>query len=189
MRIHMPMVGKKAIFLDRDGTINVEKNYIFRISDFEYIDGVIKGLKNLSEMGYLLIIVTNQSGIARGYYTEEDYFILDEWMRHDLLDKGIVVAASYYCPHLPWGTVSKYAVECKCRKPKTALYWEAVRTFNIDMARSFAIGDKPRDLSICDESAARGILLSDVVIDNCKYTVCQNWQDIIKTIIDFSGGE
>ena len=78
------MDGNKAIFLDRDGTINVDKNYLYKQEDFEYIDGAVEGLRQLCDMGYLLVIITNQSGIARGYYTEEDYLKLDSWMKKDL---------------------------------------------------------------------------------------------------------
>ena len=173
----------KAVFLDRDGTINVEKHYLYKASEFEYIDGAVEGMKTLSEMGYLLVVVTNQSGIARGYYTEKDYKILDDWMKADLLKKGVSIAGSYYCPHLPDGTVKKYAIECECRKPKTGLYWQAARDLNIDMDNSYAIGDKTRDLSICNESGVKGILLSDAANDE-DYIVCRNWKEIISVIAD-----
>ena len=97
----------KAVFLDRDGTINVDKEYLSRIEAFEYLPGTIEGLKILQDAGYLLIIVTNQSGIARGYYREEDYLNLENWMVNDLAQKGIKISASYYCPHHPNGKVVK----------------------------------------------------------------------------------
>ncbi len=178
----MLMDGNKAIFLDRDGTINVEKHYLYKISDFEYIAGVIDGLRILSDMGYLLVIVTNQSGIARGYYTEEDYLKLDQWLKDDLAEKGIYIAGSYYCPHLPSGVVFKYAIDCDCRKPKTSLYWKAAEELNIDMECSFAVGDKERDLSICKESRVKGILLSDNKDDSDAYFICSDWKQIVDTI-------
>ncbi len=179
----MSMDGNKAIFLDRDGTINIEKHYLYKISDFEYIDGAIDGLKVLSEMGFLLVIVTNQSGIARGYYTESDYLQLDQWLKNDLAQKGIPIAGSYFCPHLPEGIIPRYSIECECRKPKTALFWKAAADLNIDMDRCFAIGDKERDLSICDESKVRGILLSDKKTDLSKYSICSDWNQIVDTIM------
>ena len=181
----MSMAGNKAVFLDRDGTINVEKHYLYKVYDFEYIDGVIDGLKALSDMGYLLVIVTNQSGIARGYYTEEDYLKLDQWMKDDLEERGIKLAGSYYCPHLPDGVVPEYAVDCDCRKPKPGLFWEAVKDLNIDMDHSFAIGDKERDLSICNESGVMGILLSGGKIESRKYIVCSDWNQIVDTVKQF----
>lgn len=174
--------GNKAVFLDRDGTINKDKQYLYKVSEFEYLKGAVEGLKALSDMGYLLVVVTNQSGIARGYYTEQEYWKLDAWMRADLLDKGIKVAESYYCPHLPGGCVAEYAKECECRKPKTGLFWRAADDLGIDMNCSFAVGDKPRDLSICEESGVKGILLSDKA-NSCKtYEVCTDWNGIIRKI-------
>ena len=178
----MSMGENKTVFLDRDGTINVEKHYLYKISDFEYVDGAVLGLKALSDMGYLLVIITNQSGIARGYYTEEDCLKLDRWLKNDLAGRGIQVAGSYYCPHLPDGTVSKYVVNCDCRKPKTALFWKAAKDLDIDMDHSFAIGDKERDLSICEESRVKGILLSESKGTLGKYAICSNWTQIVNTI-------
>lgn len=152
---------RPAIFLDRDGTINVEKEYLFRIEDFEYMPGVTDGLRELADMGFLLVIVTNQSGIARGYYTEDDFRKLNDWMLANLERKKIKIAGIYYCPHYLGGIVSRYAVSCNCRKPLTGLFWRAQEELGIDMDRSFAVGDKMRDLAICNESGVRGILLGN----------------------------
>ena len=173
---------KKAVFLDRDGTINVEKHYLFRIEDFEYIDGAVEGLRALSDIGYLLVIVTNQSGIARGYYTEQDYKKLDDWIKKDLEKKGVVIAGSYYCPHLLSGSVKEYVKDCDCRKPKTGLFWKAAKELGIDMAGSFAIGDKIRDLSICEESDVTGILFTDATSVDSKYYQCKNWNEAVDVI-------
>ena len=172
------MDGNKAIFLDRDGTINVDKNYLYKQEDFEYIDGAVEGLRLLCDMGYLLVIITNQSGIARGFYTEEDYLKLDSWMKKDLKDKGVRIAGSYYCPHLPEGKVKAYAIECDCRKPKTALFRKAEKDLNIDMGMSYAIGDKGRDLCICDESEVRGILFGGLREADSRYHICSDWKEI-----------
>ncbi len=160
----------KAVFLDRDGTINVDKGYLYKIEDFEYLPGAVEGLRLLQNQGYLLIIVTNQSGIARGYYTEEDYKKNDGWLKADLESKGVHISASYYCPHLPDAPVAKYRCECECRKPRTGLFWQARKDFDIDMSRSIAIGDKNRDLAICQEAPVKGILLGKDAVD---------WNEII----------
>jgi len=152
-------MSNKAVFLDRDGTINVEKNYLYKIEDFEYITGVPDALKILSDLGYLLVIITNQSGIARGYYTEEDYLRLNDWMIKDLKKRGIKIAGSYYCPHHPEAAVSKYRKLCDCRKPGIAMFEKAIREFDIDPEKSYAIGDKERDLEICKTTAIRGFLI------------------------------
>lgn len=149
----------KAIFLDRDGTINVEKHYLYKIGDFEFLPGVIEGLKLLQDAGYLLIIVTNQSGIGRGYYTEEDFGILNSWMLKTLEDEGIHISKVYYCPHLPDAEVEQYRKVCTCRKPALGLYEMAVAEFNINLAESWAIGDKIRDCAICETTSCKGFLV------------------------------
>ncbi len=149
----------KAVFLDRDGVINVDKGYVYKIEDFEYVPGAIDSLLKYQEQGYLLIIITNQSGIARGYFTEEQYLILEQWMLADLKSKGVMVTACYYCPHLPDAVVPKYRCKCECRKPGTALFHRAAQDYDIDFSHSIAIGDKERDLAICNETSTKGILL------------------------------
>ena len=176
-------MNNKAVFLDSDGTINKDKHYLYKVSEFEYLEGVIGGLKKLYDYGFILVIITNQSGIARGYYSEADYYSLDAWMKKDLNDKGIEIKASYFCPHLPNGIVPRYSTECGCRKPKTELFWKAAKDLNIDMNRSYAVGDKLRDLCICEESGVKGILLSDDSYNDSKYTVCPDWDGIVNYII------
>lgn len=149
----------KAVFLDRDGTINVDKAYLYQIEDFEYMPDVIEGLKKLQTAGYLLIIVTNQSGIARGFYTREDYKRLDRWMKGDLAKNGVYITASYYCPHHPQAVIVRYRTECDCRKPCTGMFIKAAADWDIDLSASYAIGDKPRDVAICRNTACRGILI------------------------------
>ena len=149
----------KAIFLDRDGTINKDKSYIYRISDFELLDGVVEGLIKLKEAGFLLIVITNQSGIARGYFSEEEYSILNMHMKSVLEKAGVHIDDVLYCPHHPQGIVEKYAIDCECRKPKLGLYNEAIKKWNIDINKSYAIGDKIRDCAICKDTNCKGFLI------------------------------
>ena len=150
---------KKAVFLDRDGTINVDHGYLYRREDFIYTEGAVEALRILEELGYLLIIVTNQSGIARGYYSEEDFDKLNQWMLRDLAQKGVRVAKTYFCPHYPQGKIERYAVECECSKPGTGMFRKAQKEWDLDMEQSFAVGDRLRDLSICYEYGVQGIWL------------------------------
>ena len=173
---------RKAAFLDRDGTINVDKNYLYRIEDFEYLDGAVEGVKKLQELGYLLIIITNQSGIARGYYSEDDYRNLTKWMQDDLLKKGIIINAMYYCPHHPNGNVKQYTKICNCRKPNTGLFYKAVEKWKIDFQSSIAVGDKLRDLAICEEQEVKGFLLSNEKSRNAKIISCNDWQEVIREV-------
>lgn len=154
------MIKNKAIFLDRDGTINVEKDYLYKIENFEFLPNVITALQRLQSAGYLLIIITNQSGIARGYYKEEDYQKLNSWMLEELKQHGISITAVYYCPHHPEAFVPAYRIDCDCRKPKLGLYEKAIADFNIDLSSSFAIGDKIRDCAICSTTNAHGYLIA-----------------------------
>lgn len=131
----------KALFLDRDGVINVEKDYLYKIEDFEFIDGIFDLCNYFQAKGYKIIVVTNQSGIARNYYSEDDFTKLSKWMTEQFQHNGIVITDIYYCPHHP-----KYSVTCDCRKPKPGMLLQAAKEHNIDLKNSVMIGDKERDI-------------------------------------------
>ena len=162
----------KAIFLDRDGTINIDKDYLCKIEEFEFIDGVKDFLKRVQALDYKLIIITNQSGIGRGYYSENDFNILNNWMINTLKEDGITIDKVYYCPHYKESNIKKYAIDCECRKPKLQLFEKAVTDFNLDLSKCFAIGDKIRDCLICTKSDCKGILINNNenkdIINNVK---------------------
>ncbi|MCI8362389.1 MAG: HAD family hydrolase [Clostridia bacterium] len=143
----------KVVFLDRDGTINEDYGYVFEIEKFKFIKGVIEGLKILRDLGYKLIVITNQSGIARGYYTKEDAIKIFEYMKNELLKENIIIEKVYYCPHI--------GDNCNCRKPKLELFYKAQKEFDIDFKESYAIGDKVRDLAICEKENVKGFLLNN----------------------------
>lgn len=132
---------KKALFLDRDGVVNIEKNYLYKIEDFEFIDGIFELCSYYEKLGYKIFIVTNQSGIARGYYTENDFIKLTSWMKRQFFDKGINITKVYFCPHHP-----SISGECKCRKPNPEMLLRAKIEFDIDLENSIIIGDKERDI-------------------------------------------
>ena len=148
--MNSPRNKNKALFLDRDGTINVEKNYVFKIEDFEFIDGIFELIKSYQEKGFLIFIITNQAGIARGYYTEEDYKTLTNWMLEQFQKKGITITKVYHCPHHPEITGS-----CRCRKPNPGMILDAIKEFNIDPVNSVLIGDKKSDI-LAGEKAGLG---------------------------------
>lgn len=137
---------KKAILLDRDGTINVEKDYLYRIEDFEFEKNVVEALKIFSDLGYILAVVTNQSGIARGFYTEEDLERLNNYIKGKLAEDGINIEKFYYCPHHPEKGIGKYKIDCECRKPKTGMLDAAISELNIDICQSYMVGDTLADL-------------------------------------------
>ncbi|WP_419851791.1 D-glycero-beta-D-manno-heptose 1,7-bisphosphate 7-phosphatase [Actinobacillus pleuropneumoniae] len=178
---------KKAIFLDRDGTINIDHGYVHQIDDFQFIEGVGKALKQLQDKGYLLVLVTNQSGIARGYFSEEQFNQLTEWMDWSLdEDYGVVLDGIYYCPHHPEGK-GEYKEDCDCRKPKAGMFTQAIADLDIDPAQSYMVGDKLEDLlaaevagvktkvlvrtgkAVTAEGEAKADLVLDSLVDLVRY--------------------
>ena len=140
------MTMNKAVFLDRDGVINVDNGYVSNVDDFQFIDGVIEACKTASEKGYLLVVITNQSGIARGYFSEDQFHTLTEWMDWSLADRGVDLAGIYYCPHHEENGIGEYKVACDCRKPKPGMLFDAIKELNIDVTQSILVGDKTPDL-------------------------------------------
>lgn len=130
---------KKAIFLDRDGVINKEKNYLYLPQDFEFFDGIFEALRVVQSLGYIFVVVTNQSGIARGYYTLEDFDKLTKWMVEKFKEHGINIAKVNFCPHGPNDN-------CECRKPNPLMITQAAKALNIDLSKSWMIGDKNIDI-------------------------------------------
>lgn len=140
------MNGKPAVFLDRDGVINEDRGYVHRWEDFSFLPGAIEALRRLQQKGYLLVVITNQSAVARGLCTEADVLALHERMRAFLREQGIELTGIYYCPHHPQGSVSDYAIACSCRKPEPGMILRAAQEHGIDLSRSLLVGDKLSDL-------------------------------------------
>lgn len=136
-------MARPAVFIDRDGTLNVEKNYLHRWEEWEWIPGAVDAIKRLNAVGYLVIVTSNQAGIARGYYTERDVLELHQRVDADLKARGGRIDAYYYCPHHPeHGEVR----DCGCRKPEPGMLLEAAQEHDIDLLHSFMIGDKSSDI-------------------------------------------
>ncbi len=134
-------MSRPALFLDRDGVVNIEKNYLHKVGDFEFIDGIFELCKKYQDLGYLIVVVTNQSGIARGYYSEDDFARLTAWMVETFGKNGITVADVYYCPHHP-----DISGTCNCRKPEPGMLLEAAKKHDIDLNHSLLVGDSERDI-------------------------------------------
>lgn len=147
-RIRQPVqaVGRKAAFLDRDGVINKDKAYVHRWEDFEFVPGAIDGMRRLQDAGYALVIVTNQSGLARGYYTEAQYQALTEALQQELAGQGVKLDGVYHCPHHPKGSVPELAIDCDCRKPEPGLLLQAARELGLSLTESLMVGDKASDI-------------------------------------------
>lgn len=143
------MVSRKlrpAVFLDRDGTINVEKNYLIDPEKFEFIPGVPQALKRLQDAGYLLVVVTNQSGVARGYFDLEQVHRLHDYVVASLQSFGVNLDAIYLCPHHPTEGLGELKKECNCRKGRPGMLLQAAADLNIDLQQSYMVGDKEADI-------------------------------------------
>ncbi len=146
----------RALFLDRDGVINRDHGYVSRVEDFEFIEGIFDTARAARDAGYLLIVVTNQAGIARGYYTESQFMQLSEWMRKRFAEQGATIAGVYFCPHHPEHGIGAYLRDCPCRKPNPGMLLRAAEDHDLDLGRSILVGDMNTDI-LAGQRAGVGI--------------------------------
>lgn len=151
---------RKAVFFDRDGVLNVDKSYLGFIKDFEWMDGAKEALAYLTKLGYAIIVVTNQSGVARGYYTEDDVKKLHKWMCAEAAKAGGIITAVYYCPYLEGAPVKQYDKKSDWRKPAPGMVLQAAKDYDLDLYHSFMIGDMPRDVECGQRAGMEGYLFS-----------------------------
>ena len=149
------MKMNRALFLDRDGVINVDHGYVYQPENFEFIDGVFDLCRAAVERGYLIVVVTNQAGIGRGYYTEEDFLRLSGWMCDQFSSRGVEIAKVYFCPTHPEHGIGQYKVDSLMRKPGPGMLLQASRELDIDLAQSVFVGDKDSD-KLAGEAAGVG---------------------------------
>ena len=152
----------KALFIDRDGVLNQDNGYTFKVSDLKILDGVIEGLKAVQDLKYKIFIITNQSGIARGFFTSRD---LQHFMKTFLMileDSDIFITDYFYCPHHIEGVLAEFTKSCECRKPKPGMIMQAKKKYNLDLSRSVLIGDKESDILAGKEAK----LLTNILVTN-----------------------
>jgi len=137
---------RRAAFLDRDGVVNIDHGYVFRSEDFEFVPGTLAACAQLHRRGMLLVVVTNQSGIGRGLYGEDDFRRLSAWMSAEFAAAGAPLAGVYHCPHHPQATLAPFRLACDCRKPAPGLLLAAARELSLDLSRSVLFGDKASDI-------------------------------------------
>jgi len=144
---------QKAIFLDRDGVINsdIGHYYIYRVEDFVINKGIINSLKRFQDAGYILIVITNQGGVAKGIYSCEDVNKVHHYLETRLKENGILLQEIYYCPH------HESVASCKCRKPSPYMINQAIKKYNIDISMSYLIGDSKRDIEAAEAAGVKGI--------------------------------
>jgi len=151
---------RAAVFVDRDGTINEQMGYINHISRFRILPGVPEAIRQLNDLGFLVIVVTNQSGVARGYYPLDLVHMTHAALQKRLKEEADAsVDAILFCPHHPQGVVAEYSIDCECRKPKTGLVDQACGAFDIDLSRSFMVGDMCADIEFARRAGIKGILV------------------------------
>jgi D-glycero-D-manno-heptose 1,7-bisphosphate phosphatase len=138
--------SRRAVFLDRDGVLNEDRGYVSRPEDFAWIPGSINALRALGRAGWRIVVVTNQSGIARGLFGPAEYDNLTSWMHAELAPHGVTLDGVYHCPHLPDAPLAAWHRQCECRKPAPGMLRRAARDLKIDLSASVMIGDKPSDI-------------------------------------------
>jgi len=172
---------KKALFLDRDGVINVEKNYVHKIEEFEFVDGIFQLILAAQNHGYLPVIITNQAGIARGYYSEEEFQLLTQWMIGEFTLQGINIARVYHCPYHNTAGVGKYRKASFDRKPNPGMLFSARDELRIDLAQSVLVGDKMSDIEAGRNAGVRNLVLYSDSVDEAdlqEMEVFSSLQDI-----------
>lgn len=140
------MSRRPALFLDRDGVINIDHAYVSKQEDFEFVDGIFELCRSAKQLGYLIFVVSNQAGIGRGYYTEQDFLKLSDWMCGVFSAQGVVIDKVYFCPSHPEHGVGEYKMDSPYRKPGPGMILQAAEEFSIDLARSVLVGDKESDI-------------------------------------------
>lgn len=150
---------RRAVFLDRDGTINVEKNYLHKIADFEFIPGAQKAIKKLKDAGFLVVVVSNQAGIARGYFDEQAVEKLHQHIQVELAVYGTSIDAFYFCPHHPDEGLGVYKLVCDCRKGNPGMLLQAAQAYDIDLNSSYMVGDKLADIEAGERAGCQSILV------------------------------
>lgn len=160
----------KALFLDRDGVINIDHGYTYRQEDFEFCDGIFEFIRYFSQKNYKIFVVTNQSGISRGYYSHEDFAKLTEYMVAEFAKNGIKIEEVAYCPHHPDDG-------CLCRKPKPKMIDDLVKKYNIDRANSVMIGDKQSDIDAAKSANIKHTILTKDLKETLRYVknLLKNW--------------
>jgi D-glycero-D-manno-heptose 1,7-bisphosphate phosphatase len=138
---------KRALFLDRDGVVNVDIGYLHCVEDCVFVPGIFELVRRARKAGYDVFVATNQAGIARGYYSEETFSAFTEWMLEQFAAQGAPITQVYYCPHHPTAGIGKYGVVCECRKPAPGMLLRAAREHGIDLGRSIMVGDAETDMA------------------------------------------
>jgi D-glycero-D-manno-heptose 1,7-bisphosphate phosphatase len=170
----------KAVFLDRDGVLNEDFGYTYQLSDLSLLDGVLEGLQAILALNFKIIIITNQSGIARGFFSLEELHTFMSGLMNLFLENHIDVTDYFYCPHYLEGKVQKYSIKCSCRKPEAGMIFDAEKKYNLDLSQSILIGDKETDI-LAGQNAN---LFSNILINSEAKSSNSKASHVAKNLID-----
>jgi D-glycero-D-manno-heptose 1,7-bisphosphate phosphatase len=186
-------MSRRGAFIDRDGVLNEDRAYVHRVADYAFIPGSVDALRQLQQAGYLLVLITNQSGIARGLFTEADYHQLESYISEQLAQSGVSLDSVQYCPHLPDAPVAEYRQDCECRKPRPGMILDAAKLLDVDLTHSILVGDRRSDIE-AGRAAGVGhcylvrsgqklsdadLLLADAVFDDLAQCVTARLSEVI----------
>ena len=178
---------KRALFLDRDGVVNEEVGYLYRAEEMRFVDGIFSLCRTAAGLGYRLIVVTNQAGIARGYYSEADFEALMEFMRGELRAEGVELDAVYYCPFHPEHGVGRYRQEHEDRKPGTGMLRRGAREFGVELSESVLVGDRCSDVGAANAAGLRqAFLMSGTEAAGCsgEYVAVESLAEVEQWLVE-----
>jgi D-glycero-D-manno-heptose 1,7-bisphosphate phosphatase len=178
---------KRALFLDRDGVVNEEVGYLHRVDEVRFVDGIFSLCRTAAGLGYRLIVVTNQAGIARGYYSEADFEVLMEFMRGKLRAEGVELDAVYYCPFHPEHGVGRYRQEHEDRKPGTGMLRRGAREFGVELSESVLVGDRCSDVGAANAAGLRqAFLMNGTEAAGCggEYVAVQSLAQVERWLVE-----
>jgi D-glycero-D-manno-heptose 1,7-bisphosphate phosphatase len=183
-------VNNATVFLDRDGTLNVEKDYLHRVEDFEFIPGAVEAICTLKKAGYLVVVVTNQSGVARGYFSLDDVNLLHKHIEQELAKFDTAIDAFYVCPHHPEKGRGEFLRQCDCRKGSPGMLLQAAKELGIDLSRSYMVGDKIADIEAGENAGCKSFMVltghgrqdSQNLVEG-RVTVCEDLAAVVKLIL------
>jgi D-glycero-D-manno-heptose 1,7-bisphosphate phosphatase len=161
----------KTLFLDRDGVINVNHGYVYQADQFDFIDGIIDLVKRANQLAYKVVVVTNQSGIGRGYYSQQQFQLLNEWMIATFAKHYARIDKVYFCPHHPTKAIGPYLQQCECRKPKAGMALTAKNDLSIDLTQSVMVGDKQVDIDFAINAKISNVYLFNPTLKASKNSV------------------
>lgn len=179
---------RPALFLDRDGVINVDHGYVHTPEEFDFVDGIFEVVAAAKQAGYLVVVVTNQAGIGRGYYSEAQFHALTDWMKTKFIEKGGRIDAVYFCPFHPEYGVGAYRRESDCRKPEPGMILTAMRDFNIDLGKSILVGDSLKDIHAANAAGIGQVFMfrafNKLIVNTAKCTQISKLASVMPYLIN-----